>query len=112
MCLSIEIEFEWLPTYCLTLFLCPTFVQDFTLHSTLREYTCSEKCPYGQNGVIHPISARGYGTKFNAAAIPVPLAEEVADHVFSTFYQRRIRFTKEVELTDEEIAEFDAAMSG
>lgn len=49
---------------------------------------------------------------YNAAAIPQPLAEEVAHHVDSKFYQLRIRGTKEATMTEEEIAEFNAAVGG
>lgn len=52
---------------------------------------------------MHPISSRQHGSRFNAAAIPLPLAEEVAAYVTAKFYMDRIRYTKEAEVTDEEI---------
>lgn len=66
---------------------------------------CGPRCPYYTG--IHPIGARSNGAHYNAAAIPQPLAEEVAEHVHSSFYMQRIRYTKQVELTPEQIAEFD-----
>lgn len=90
----------------------PTHIwtNDFRLHSTLGQYRCLEgKCPYF--GLIHPIGARGHGDKYNAAAIPQPLAEEVAECVNSIFYERRIRRdTKPVKLTREEIEIFDGSL--
>ncbi len=83
------------------------WTNDFRLHSTLGQYRCSEgKCPY--YGRKHPISPREHGSRYNAAAIPQALAEEVAEHVNSVFYERRIRRdTREVELTPEEVQAFD-----
>ena len=68
------------------------WTNDFGLHSTLNEFTCENKCPYGKEGRVHPISVRGEGSMFNAAAIPQPLAEEVAEYVNAKFYQDRIRY--------------------
>lgn len=85
--------------------------QDFLLHSTLSEFKCEDKCPYGQAGAVHPISARRHCRKFNVAATPQPLAEEVAQHVDSELYRHHIRYLEEVTMTPEEIVEFIAAMS-
>lgn len=92
----------------------PTFIwtNDFNLHATLSDFKCKNKCPYSSNGLLHPIGARSSGTFYNAAAIPQPLAEEVAQHVDSEFYRRRIRYTKEAVMTETEIAEFNAAVLG
>ena len=73
------------------------WTNDFGLHSVLNEFKCEKKCPYsierGGSGV-HPIGVRKYGTKYNAAAIPQALAEEVAEYVSAKFYFDRIRHTK------------------
>ena len=81
------------------------------MHAALSEFRCKKKCPYGQNDALHPISARGQGSKFNAAAIPQALAEEVAAYVAHKFYRDRIRHTEVAEMTPSEIAEFNAVMS-
>ena len=81
------------------------------MHATLSEFQCKDKCPYGQAGALHPLGARQHGSKYNAAAIPQPLAEEVAQHVDSELYRRRIRYTAEATMTSEEIAEFNEAIS-
>jgi len=94
----------------------PTYLwtNDFALCSTLSEFKCGgdgqtrQRCPYA--GGIHPIGARRDGRQYNAAAIPQPLAEEVAEHVHANFYQQRIRYTKPVKLADEQVREFDQAM--
>jgi hypothetical protein len=67
-------------------------VQDFGLAATLSKFRCGDKCPYKDG--IHPIGVRGSGTKFNAAAIPEGLAEEVAAYVNSKHILDRIRFTE------------------
>jgi hypothetical protein len=67
------------------------------------------KCP--RFGGLHPIGARAHGRSWNAAAIPKALAEEVAEHVHSTFYERRIRYTEVPEMTPEEIVEFKKIMT-
>eukprot|EP00977_Amphora_coffeiformis_P011157 scaffold2667_cov237-Amphora_coffeaeformis.AAC.6 len=85
------------------------WTNDFKLRSTLSEYICSNKCPY--HGGIHPIGARGNGTLYNAASIPQALAEEVAEHATATFYDMRIRHTKEHKLTEEEQEAFNKLMS-
>lgn len=72
--------------------------QDYGLHSTLNEYRCSKKCPY--HGGLHPISARKQGSKFNAAAIPLDLAEEVAEYVNAKFVLDRIRHTKKASVDE------------
>ena len=74
----------------------------------LSEFRCELKCPYA--GALHPISVRTEGTQFNAAEIPQVLAEEVADYVNATFYAKRIRYTKHIDLTPEEEGEFDTIM--
>ena len=80
------------------------FPQDFDLRSTLSEYVCGPKCPYYQG--LHPIGARANGLQYNAAAIPRPLAEEVAEFVHAKFYQLRIRKVPLVTLTERQIAAF------
>lgn len=87
--------------YCTTVHYCafgrhdkkPTMIwtNDFGLQATLSEFTCEKKCPY--YGSSHPLGVRSHGNKFNAAAIPQPLAEEVAHYVDSKFYFDRIRYT-------------------
>jgi len=84
-------------------------LQDFKLRSTLSEYICSNKCPY--YGGIHPIGARGNGANYNSASIPQALAEEVAEHATATFYDMRIRYTKEHKLSEEEQEAFNKLMS-
>ena len=78
----------------------------------MNEYKCSPKfCPY--HGGIHPIGARREGQYYNSAAIPQPLAEEVAHFVDSEFYVQRIRRTEprdELWSTEEQIAEFNKLM--
>lgn len=78
------------------------------MRGTLSEFQCSNKCPYYKG--VHPIGARQNGSQYNSAAIPKALAEEVADHATSTFYDMRIRHTKEVKLTPEEEDAFNKAM--
>jgi hypothetical protein len=68
------------------------WTNDFGLASTLSRFRCGDKCPY--KGGIHPIGVRGQGSKFNAAAIPSGLAEEVAAYVDSKFVLDRVRITK------------------
>ena len=85
------------------------FRQDFKLRSTLSEFRCGEKCPYA--GGFHPIGARKHGRMYNAASIPQALAEEVADHVHSTFYERRVRHIKQATLTEEEEEAFNRALA-
>lgn len=70
------------------------WTNDFGLHSTLKTFTCENSdCPYSGSRVTHPISARKDGYEYNAAAIPLPLAEEVAEYVNAKFYMDRIRYT-------------------
>ena len=68
------------------------WTNDFGLASRLSRFRCNNMCPY--KGGIHPIGVRAQGTKFNAAAIPGGLAEEVAAYVNCKFILDRIRFTK------------------
>jgi hypothetical protein len=86
----------------------PTHIwtNDYRLYTTLGQYRCIEgKCPYFGR---HPLSVRGQGDKYDAAIIPQPLAEEVAECVTITFYERRIRQdTKVVELTPQEVEAFN-----
>lgn len=51
------------------------------------------------------------GKKYNSAAIPQPLAQEVALYVHSKFHIDKIRFTKKIEITDELKEEFDQLVS-
>ena len=67
------------------------WTNDFGLHCALGEFVCEKKCPY--KGGIHPLSCRG-NNNYNAAAIPQPLAEEIAEYVNSKFYIDRIRYTE------------------
>ena len=67
----------------------------------LSEFTCERKCPL--KGGVHPISSRQHGHRFNAAAIPLALAEEVAEYVTSKFYFDRIRYTKEAKVTEDDV---------
>jgi hypothetical protein len=66
------------------------WTNDFELKATLGEFTCDSICPYSKGQ--HPLSVRGQGHRFDAAAIPQPLAEEVAECVNAKFYQNRIRY--------------------
>lgn len=85
------------------------WTNDFQLWGTLSSFKCGRHtCPYFDGD--HPIGVRRHAARYNAAAIPESLADEVADHVHSTFYQRRIRHTPEVVLTKEEEEEFDRFM--
>jgi hypothetical protein len=73
-------------------------------------FKCSPKrCPY--YGKSHPVGVREHGRYFNASAIPRALAEFVADYVHSTFFFQQIRSNKVAELSPEEEAEFNIAMS-
>ena len=71
--------------------------QDYGLHATLGEFRCERKCPYKDG--THPIGARSQGNRFNAAAIPDALAEEVAEYVHAKFVLDRIRHTKQMRVT-------------
>jgi len=68
-------------------------------------------CPYGLSGGVHPVGARSHGHQYNAAEIPQALAEEVADHAYTTMYKNRIRDTKPRQLSKEEEDEFNQAMA-
>lgn len=85
------------------------YTQDFELRGTLSEFVCGPNCPY-YNGV-HPVGARANGLQYNAAAIPKYLAIEVAEHVHAKFYRERIRKTPFVELTEQQIQEFNDTMT-
>ena len=72
----------------------PTMIwtNDFGLQSNLSEFTCDKKCPHFQNP--HPAGVRGDKGRYDFAAIPQPLAEEVAEYVHAKFFQDRIRDKK------------------
>lgn len=73
-------------------------------------FRCTPRtCPYyNQN---HPDSARdGKLRGINYAAIPRALAEQVAAVVDSKLILDQVRFTKEIELTQEEQEEFNEYM--
>lgn len=64
--------------------------QNNFLKAELSEFRCCPgKCPYHDG--VHPISVRGNSGNFDAAAIPLALAEEVADIVHSRFVLDGIR---------------------
>jgi hypothetical protein len=70
------------------------WTNDFGLWSRLSDFKCSERrCPYYKVG-CHPMGCRQHGSRFNAAAIPNALAEEVAQYVDSKFYMDRVAYTK------------------
>mmetsp|Transcript_18867 Transcript_18867/g.51684 ORF Transcript_18867/g.51684 Transcript_18867/m.51684 type:complete len:647 (+) Transcript_18867:1226-3166(+) len=65
------------------------WTNDPILSARLSSFTCENSdCPY--TNTTHPVSVRSHGHTFNAAAIPQPLAEEVARYVDSLFYQQSI----------------------
>jgi hypothetical protein len=70
------------------------WTNDFGLWGRLSDFKCSaRRCPYFKAG-IHPMGCRSHGNKFNAAAIPNALAEEVAQYVDAKFYMDRVAYTK------------------
>ena len=77
----------------------------------MAQFECKKHCPYGKTNSIHPISTRGHGSQYNAAAIPAALAEEVADTVHSILHQGRIRHNDAATMSAEEIADFNKKMS-
>lgn len=79
------------------------WTNDFGLMSSLSEFQCSKKCPYYKKGV-HPVTARGQGALYNAAAIPNPLAEEVAEYVHSKFVLDRIRYKPAAQVPPPQVA--------
>jgi len=86
---------------------------DHGLIERLDTFKCGpHTCPYHDKE--HPVGVKMHGRRYNAAAIPEALAEEIADYVHSTFYQRRIRQSTSPEkpLTPKEEAEFNRIMSG
>ena len=98
-----EIE-DSLGLYCATVHYCafgrhdkkPTMLwtNDFGLYSRLQDFRCRKgRCPYYE-AQSHPISCRGNGNEFNAASIPEPLCEEVAQYVDSKFYMDGISYTQ------------------
>ena len=77
------------------------WTNDFGLFATLNEFKCTpDRCPYSGGGV-HPVSARQQGNRFNAAAIPDALAEEVAEYVNAKFVLDRIRHTAKPQVEEE-----------
>jgi hypothetical protein len=54
---------------------------------------------------------RAYGNHYNAAAIPAPLAEEVAKHVDATRFLENIGLQVGATVTAEEEAQFDKDMA-
>ena len=80
------------------------------MYLRLNEFRCTEAtCEY--HGKIHPIGTRTHGQDFNAAAIPKILAEEVADYVFSKFYNDNIAYIPEATVSPEEEEKFNTIMS-
>ena len=84
----------------------------YELVTILRRFKCKPwTCSYYGVGRKHPFGARGNGQHYNFAAIPQPLAEEVAECVHSEFYNARIRYKKAPVMTEAEILEFNERMA-
>ena len=88
------------------------FIKSHKLLSALNWFNCKKRnCPYYGVGRQHPFGARGNGRHYNSAAIPQPLAEEVADYVHAELLEARIRYKESPVMTEEEKLEFNKAMA-
>ena len=73
---------------------CIIYQQDFQLHCTLAEFQ--------QYQSQQPTITAAATTSSTSTSIPQALAEEIAEYVNATFYEQRIRYTKQVEVSPEE----------
>jgi len=69
----------------------------FELLCSLHEFTCKNKCNFGQQGYKHILPATSH--THDCSVIPQPLAEEVAECITAKFYMDRIRKRKAAPVT-------------
>ena len=87
---------EWMNEWWINLLTRLPYLQDFQLHCTLSEFQYKPPPPTTSTNT--------------STSIPQALAEEIAEYVNATFYEQRIRYTKQVEVSPEEQAALDQVL--